>query len=223
AIGLVEVIAYRRHVGLLLAVDKGVWLTFAAAGALSMAGIAHDAFRSASPIARRRARVVLTGAVLAFLLPMIALVAFFLLAHPVSGQLLASTGIVFPLAIGYAVARHDLFEADRVVKLSLTYAGVTAIVSLVYGLLVLGAERVAAGAAVTTSPAFPLAFVLVALVTIVPLRDRVQRAVDRLFYRASVDYKETVARASDRLTTLLDRDAIVGHVLTTVRDVLFID
>jgi signal transduction histidine kinase len=76
---------------------------------------------------------------------------------------------------------------------------------------------------VTTSPVFPIAFVLVALATIVPLRDRVQRAVDRLFYRASVDYKTTVGRASERLATLLDRDAVVRHVLATVREVLFIE
>src|SRR5439155_551608 len=73
------------------------------------------------------------------------------------------------------------------------------------------------------SAVFPIAFVLVALATVVPLRDRVQRAVDRLFYRGRVDYKDTVARASERMTTLLDRDAIVQHLLTALREVLFIE
>src|SRR5207249_8691816 len=33
--------------------------------------------------------------------------------------------------------------------------------------------------------------------------------------------KDTVARASERMTTLLDRDAIVQHLLTALREVLF--
>src|SRR5207245_1792618 len=142
---------------------------------------------------------------------------------PVSFSLLTLSGFVFPLTIGYAIARHDLFEADRFVKLTLVYAVITALVSLAYAGALLAVDGLAAGLVFSRSPIFPIAFVLVALATVVPLRDRVQRAVDRLFYRGRVDYKETVARASERMTTLLDRDAIVQHLLTALREVLFID
>jgi len=50
-----------------------------------------------------------------------ALLAFIVLGFAVSFSLLTLTGFVFPLTIGYAVARHDLFEADRFVKFSLVY------------------------------------------------------------------------------------------------------
>src|SRR5262249_10254474 len=176
-----------------------------------------------TPLGRRRARVVLAGAIVAFGLPLLALLAFFLVGRPVSFSLLTLTGFVFPLAIGYAVIRHDLFEADRFVRQSLVYAALTALVALAYGASVLVADRVAAGLDLHQSPLFPIAFVMLVLATIAPIRDRVQRAVDDLFHRGPIDYKGTIARASERMATLLDRGAIVQHVLSTMRDTLHLD
>ena len=223
AAGLAEVITYRHASPVQLDIDKAVWLAVVVTGGLSMISIAQGTVRGSSPLVRRRARVVLTGSLVAFLLPLVAVTAFFLLEQPVSASLLASTGFVFPLAIGYAVVRHDLFEADRVVKTSLVYGATTAVVSLMYGASVLVAERLATGIGVTRTPLFTIAFVMVVLATIAPLRDRMQRAVDRLFARGHADYKATVARASERMAMLLDRDAIARHVVATVADVLFID
>jgi signal transduction histidine kinase len=223
AVGVVEAIAYRHDVPLQLVLDEAVWLAVAATGALSMLSIADGAVRGSTPLVRRRARVVLSGALVAFLLPLVAMVGFFVLDLPVSASVLISTGFVFPLSIGYAVARHDLFEADRIVKQSLVYGATTAVVSFAYGASVLTAERLAAGLVPTRSPIFTIGFVMAVLATIVPLRDRIQRAVDRLFARGHADYKATVALASERMATLLDREAIARHVVSTIGDVLFID
>lgn len=223
AVGVAEAIAYRADIPIQLLLDEWVWLAVAGTGALSMLAIADGAVRGSTPLVRRRARVVLSGALTAFLLPLVAMVAFFLLDLPVSSGALIATGFVFPLSIGYAVARHDLFEADRIVKQSLVYGATTAVVSLAYGASVLTVERLAAGLGPTRSPLFTIGFVMAVLATIVPLRDRIQRAVDRLFARGHADYKATVARASERMTTLLDREAIARHLIATIGEVLFID
>ncbi len=222
AVGLTQAWAFRHSYPLLLAVNNAVYLAIAAAGALALSAIGDAAVRAPSALARRRARVVLAGGVTAFGLPLLALLAFFLLGQPVSFSLLTLTGFLFPVAIGYAVARHDLFEADRVVKQTLVWATLTAIVSLAYGLTVLGGERLAAGLRLHQSPLFPVVFVLVALATIVPLRERVQRALDRLFARGRVSYKDAIARASERMALLIDRDAIVRQVEDIARNTLFL-
>ena len=166
---------------------------------------------------------MLAGVILAFGVPLPAMLAFFIAGQAVSFSLLTLTGFVFPLAIGYAVVRHDLFEADRFVKQSVVWATVTVLVALAYGGSVLAADRLAAGLDLRQSPLFPLAFVLIVLATITPLRDRVQHAVDRLFQRGRIDYKQAIARASEGLTTLLERDEVVRHVLAIMRDDLFCD
>jgi signal transduction histidine kinase len=224
AAGLIQLVAYWRSYRVLLAVNDAVYLALAGAGVVAMGSIAAAAFgRRVTPLGRRRARVVLAGAIFAFGLPIPALLVFFIAGQPVSFNLLTLTGFVFPLSIGYAVIRHDLFEADRFVKQSLVYAALTAVVALAYGASVLAADRLAAGLDLRQSPLFPVAFVMVVLATIAPLRDRVQRGVDSLFHRGRIDYKATIAHASARMTTLLDRGAIVHHVLATMRDALHLD
>jgi signal transduction histidine kinase len=222
-VGLTQAAAYWRSYPTLIAVNDAVYLALAAAGLVAFASIAAAAVRGTTPLGRRRARVVLAGAILAFGLPLPAMLAFFVTGQPVSFSLLTLTGFVFPLAIGYAVVRHDLFEADRFVKQSVVWATVTVLVALAYGGSVLAADRLAAGLDLRQSPFFPVAFVLIVLATITPLRDRVQRAVDRVFQRGRIDYKQAIARASEGMTTLLERDAVVRHVLATMKDDLFCD
>jgi signal transduction histidine kinase len=223
AVGLVQSWAFAHARALLLPLNDAVYLGLGASCLCVLVTVAMGAFGRGAPLVRRRARIVLAGWLIAFVVPLVPMLAFFLFGQPVPFNLLALTGFVYPLSIGYAVARHDLFEADRFVKLSIVYAALTAVVSLAYGAVVLAADRLALGFAVHDNPIFPVAFVLVALATIVPLRERVQRAVDRLFYRGRADYKATVARLSERLTSLLEPDAIVEHVVATVRDTLHVD
>jgi signal transduction histidine kinase len=223
AVGLAQSWAFDHSTALLLRLNAGVYLALGAAAVAALATVTLGAFGHGTPLVRRRARVVLAGSVVAFVVPSVPMLAFFLFGQPVSFSLLALTGFVYPLSIGYAVARHDLFEADRFVKLSIVYAALTALVSLANAGTVLAADRLALGFAVHDNPLFPVAFVLVALVTIAPLRDRVQRAVDRLFYRGRVDYKATVARVSERMTALLEPAGIVQHVVTTLHEVLGVD
>jgi signal transduction histidine kinase len=222
-VGVVQSWAFAHARALLLPLNDAVYFGLAASCLGVLATVAMGAFGRGAPLVRRRARIVLAGWLIAFVVPLVPMLAFFLFGQPVSFNLLALTGFVYPLSIGYAVARHDLFEADRFVKLSIVYAALTAVVSLAYGGIVLAADRLALGFAVHDNPIFPVAFVLVALATIVPLRERVQRAVDRLFYRGRADYKATVARLSERLTSLLEPDAIVEQVGATVRDTLHVD
>jgi len=121
--------------------------------------------------------------------------------------------MLFPLAIGYAIVQHDLFEIDAIIRRTVAWAILTAVIAVVYlsgvGVLdVLFSGRIGRIA--------QLAFLLATVALFNPLRDRVQRAVDALFARDRYDYRATVRRASESLARLLDVDAIVSHILTTV-------
>lgn len=94
------------------------------------------------------------------------------------------------IAIGIAVLRYRLYEIDRFVSRTVTYAVVTAVLLAVY-----------AAIAVLPSAVFQLeSDVLVAAATLavaavfVPLRRRVQARVDRRFNRSRYDAKRLVER-----------------------------
>jgi hypothetical protein len=86
-----------------------------------------------------------------------------------------------PVAIGFAVARYRLYEIDRIISRTVTYA-------VVVGLLV-GAVAVVAALVGTRfeSPLVVAGTTLAVAAAFNPLRSRVQRSVDRRFNRATYD------------------------------------
>ena len=82
------------------------------------------------------------------------------------------------VAVAIAVTRHGLYSIDRLVNRTLVYAALTALLVAAYALVSLLAGLVVGGSALTAS----LATVAAALLFL-PLRDRLQRFVDRRFAR----------------------------------------
>jgi signal transduction histidine kinase len=82
------------------------------------------------------------------------------------------------LAVAIAVTRHGLYSIDRLVNRTLVYAALTALLVATYALVSLLVGQVVGGSKLTAS----LATIAAALACL-PLRDRLQRAVDRRFSR----------------------------------------
>ncbi|MBO9539280.1 hypothetical protein J7643_01655 [bacterium] len=138
-----------------------------------------------SPRERRQGRVLLWGGVFAFLpigLIVVLESAGVLrsLLHPEAISLgLAS----FPLAIAYAILRHQLFEIEGLIKRTITYSLVISLLALLYVSLaaladwLIGGDPRLAGLVITATIA----------IVILPLRDGLKRLVDRSFYRPGFD------------------------------------
>jgi hypothetical protein len=115
-------------------------------------------------------------------------------------------GLLFiPVAIGIAVTRYRLYEIDRILSRTVTYAVV---------IVLLGAVYLAGLAALTSllSPDSPLAVAgstLAAAALFNPLRKRVQGWVDRHFNRSHYDAQRVIDTFSDSLRKDIDSDHLV--------------
>jgi signal transduction histidine kinase len=88
---------------------------------------------------------------------------------------------------------------------------------------VLGSGLVLQRADVAQSPAFTLAFFLLLTLLLNPMRDRLQRVVDRLYDRPSHDPQRTLEQASGALAATLDLDDIHRLTVDTIADALLLE
>jgi hypothetical protein len=164
-------------------------------------------FRASRGVERQQLRWVAAGAAVAVLV---------LLPLPggarLPGFLTAVAVLAVPVAVAVAVLRYRLWDLDRLVSRTVTYAVVTALLVLPYLLIVPAVTRLADGAGSLAVAASTLA--VAALFQ--PARRRVQELVDRRFNRRRYDAARTVEAFASRLRAQVDLDALSAELVTVV-------
>lgn len=112
-----------------------------------------------------------------------------------------------PVATGIAILRHRLFDIDRVVNRTVSYAIVTAVLAGVYAASVVALRAVIAP--VTGGSDLAVAGSTLAVAALFgPVRRRVQAAVDRRFDRARYDAGRAVLAFGQHLRDEVDLDEV---------------
>ena len=128
------------------------------------------------------------------------------------------TFALIPLAIGFGVLRYRLYDIDVIVRRTIVYAVLIAVLAILYlgGIALLGAATRAltgqsSALAVTVST-------LVVAAAFQPLRSRIQRAVEHRFYRKTYDADVAVQGFSSRLREQIELDALSHELVSTVQE-----
>ncbi|HEX5147482.1 MAG TPA: hypothetical protein VFW02_00275 [Candidatus Limnocylindrales bacterium] len=127
-----------------------------------------------------------------------------------------SLGLV-PVAIGIAILRYRLYEIDRLVSRTLSYALVTALLATVF----VGTNLVLQSAVVSVTGATTLTTAVSTLVVaslFQPVRRRVQVPIDRRFNRTRVDGERVVQAFAGQLRDQVDLDRLRGAVVAAADD-----
>ncbi len=194
-----------------------------------VASVLLSLFRKTSQNARQRAKVVLFGVALAFPLPAIVITLSRMGLLPERVHLLNNFMVFplvfFPASIAYSVARHNLFDVDLFIKRALGYGIMTALVGSLYVALALSLEPAASlvPALEKIPNLYTIFFALLVLFFFRPIHHRLQKIVNRLFYREEYDYKSAIKEISSALTSILDFNEIIIRILHAVRDLRSLD
>jgi adenylate cyclase len=131
--------------------------------------------------------------------------------------------VVFPSFIGYSIVKHNLFDFDAIIKRTYGYILTTAGISGIYVLILAFFNYVFGSYELTESPIFTLLFILAVVFLFNPVRNRVQKFIDRVFYRLEYDYRETVERISETLRALLNLEEIERRIMEYSRELMFVE
>lgn len=142
----------------------------------------------------------------------------FVLAFATDGTVVGSVAwsaalLALPASMGVAILRYRLYDLDRIISRTTSYAIVTGLVVAVYALVVTLTTRLLPASSSLAVAAATLAAAAVAR----PLLTRVRTRVDRRFDRARYDAQQTVEQFGSRLRNEVDPGAISRDLESVVR------
>ena len=164
-------------------------------------------YRRGTPEARQQLKFVIYAAAVAFVCSLVQDS-----AGPLRNVLTAMGETLIALAVGLAILRYRLYDIDRVVSRTVTYAIVTGSLVAAY----LAVVSVTTGALGLSTSFGVAASTLAAAAAFTPLRRTVQSRVDRRFNRERYDAARTVDRFATRLRDSVD----LATVSTELGDVV---
>lgn len=137
---------------------------------------------------------------------------------PTVFDILAYAGLSLPaIAVGVAILRYNLFEIDRIISRTLSWALVTGLLGVVFVGLVVGLQALSTNVTGTNTLAVA-ASTLVVVAAFQPLRRRVQGQVDRRFNRTTYDAERTTATLAAQLRDEVDLARLRAVLVDTVED-----
>lgn len=146
------------------------------------------------------------------------LLGYVLIASPLPGPwsaLIDVATITLPVAIGIAVLRYRLYDIDVLIERTLVYGALSLTIALTYWLFVLVLQS--ALRPVTGGSELAVAVsTLVTLALVQPLRSRIQRGVDRRFYRRRYDAARALDDFSARLRDEVELETVRADLLHAV-------
>ena len=125
-----------------------------------------------------------------------------------------------PITIGIAVLRSRLYDIDVVINRALVYGTLTLSLGLVYFGLIFGLQFLFQGTFHQTNTVALVVSTLVIYALFNPLRRRIQRIIDKRFYRRKYDATRTLAAFSATLRGEVDLQQLHEHLLAVVEETM---
>jgi hypothetical protein len=123
---------------------------------------------------------------------------------------------LIPVTIGIAILRYRLYDIDRLIRRTLVYGLLTALLAAVYASLALSLGQLF-GDIGAEPPSWAVAGATLAVAALFqPARRRIQQAVDRRFNRRRYDTTKTIEAFSTRLRHHVDLDTLTSELLEVV-------
>jgi len=130
--------------------------------------------------------------------------------------------IIVPLSIAFSILRYRLWDIDLLINRTLVYTTLTAILALIYFGCVVLLQHLMNGVTgqIGQSPLVIVASTLAIAALFSPLRRRIQKIIDKRFYRRQYDAAKVIETFSDTLRNEMDLSTLSEHLVGVVQETM---
>lgn len=128
--------------------------------------------------------------------------------------------LLIPLSIGFSILHYRLYDIDLLINRTLVYGTLTVLLALVYFGLIFALQFLLRGIISQNNDVAIVVSTLAIAALFQPLRHRIQRIIDRRFYRRKYDAVKIVAAFSATLCNEVDLNHLRDHLITVVQDTM---
>jgi hypothetical protein len=200
------------------------WLTVLGMALLSVVALGHSLVTVSDPVGRAQTRWAVTGLavmVIGFILPVLGGLGL-VPAPPEWVELIWFPVLLTVATLGFAIAilRYRLFDIDIIINRTLVYAVLTALLLGTYSVSVVTLQSIFRALTGQDSSLTIVISTLLVAALFQPLRTRVQRFIDRRFYRRRYNAAQTLTEFGARVRNEIDLTTVVDELVTVTRDTM---